>query len=246
MTDRTSPDKTVIDQPEKPRPRVRPRNAASLVLLRAAGTDGLEVLIGRRGRGARFMPGLYVFPGGRVNPEDRLPWTVETGTATAATPLFQRLARAALRETFEETGLVVGCAAEAAALALPAASPIEAAYRGLGKRPPFDGMRLVGRAITPSESPIRFDARFFVADGALAEGVLLDGEELEDLRWHALGSEPPGPMTGVTRFMLESAIAAWRGQAPGAIPLYRHIRGRSIVGRPRSSRAHSLARRPAS
>jgi len=44
---------------------VRPRDAASLILLRD-GKAGLEVLIGRRGKGARFMPGRYVFPGGRV------------------------------------------------------------------------------------------------------------------------------------------------------------------------------------
>src|SRR5260370_26023614 len=83
----------------------RPRDAASLILLRD-GKTGLEVLIGRRGTGARFMPGRYVFPGGRVTTADARPWAGEPGGDGA--PTFLALKHAALRETFEETGLVVG------------------------------------------------------------------------------------------------------------------------------------------
>jgi 8-oxo-dGTP pyrophosphatase MutT (NUDIX family) len=84
---------------------VRPRDAASLILLRE-GKSGLEVLIGRRGKGARFMPGRYVFPGGRVTPEDARAWAGERADPAPAGLLA--LKRAALRETFEETGLVLG------------------------------------------------------------------------------------------------------------------------------------------
>ncbi|HKW55708.1 MAG TPA: hypothetical protein VJO12_18620, partial [Stellaceae bacterium] len=58
------------------RPAARPRDAASLILLRD-GARGLEVLIGRRGKGARFMPGRYVFPGGRIADDDAGPWQGE-------------------------------------------------------------------------------------------------------------------------------------------------------------------------
>jgi 8-oxo-dGTP pyrophosphatase MutT (NUDIX family) len=81
-----------------PRAVVRPRDAASLILLRGEG-KGLEVLVGRRSARAKFMPGVYVFPGGSIDAWDRLPWSVESG-AEALAPRLRRGARAALRETW--------------------------------------------------------------------------------------------------------------------------------------------------
>jgi 8-oxo-dGTP pyrophosphatase MutT (NUDIX family) len=211
-----------------PRP-VRPRDAASLILLRE-GTGGLEVLIGRRGQSARFMPGRYVFPGGRVGAADARPWRGETGAA-GPRPLLA-LKRAALRETFEETGLVVGQPAEASPSGEgPVLSPVEHAYVAKGLAPAPDLLRLVGRAITPATSPIRFHARFFVADGRHAAGELTAGEELDDLRWHAVDSAPPELMQNVTRFMLACAVEAWRGQAAAEPPLYWHRGNRRLVRR---------------
>src|SRR5260221_7387360 len=100
-----STEKTAAVTPTR---RVRPRHAASLVLLRA-DRRGLSVLMGRRGLSARFMPGFYVCPGGRVAADDHERWVGETGEpATASGSAFRRLARAALRETFEETGILLG------------------------------------------------------------------------------------------------------------------------------------------
>ena len=59
----------------KPKP-VRARDAASLILLRGEGRD-LELLAGRRPLTVRFMPGVYVFPGGAVDAEDTRPWQSE-------------------------------------------------------------------------------------------------------------------------------------------------------------------------
>src|SRR5258708_21295238 len=84
---------------------VKPRDAASLILLRD-GKTGLEVLIGRRGTGARFMPGRYVFPGGRVTTADARPWAGEPGGDAA--PSFLALQHAAPRQTLQETRLVAG------------------------------------------------------------------------------------------------------------------------------------------
>jgi 8-oxo-dGTP pyrophosphatase MutT (NUDIX family) len=205
---------------------VRPRDAASLILLRD-GKSGLEVLIGRRGTGARFMPGRYVFPGGRVTAEDARPWAGEPGGDKAHT--FLALKHAALRETFEETGLVVGETRAAPAKANGALSPVEEAYRARGVAPAPALLRLVGRAITPVASPIRFHARFFVADGRHAAGELVPCEELDDLHWHPVDGEPPGTMQNVTRFMLRCAVEAWRGTLPAAPPLYWHRGRRSLV-----------------
>jgi 8-oxo-dGTP pyrophosphatase MutT (NUDIX family) len=211
------------------RSAVRPRDAASLILLRD-GAAGLEVLIGRRGKGARFMPGRYVFPGGRIMPEDARPWYGEAGAATdAGERSFLALKRAALRETFEETGLVVGRPAGSPAPANGPLSPIEQAYRAAGAVLAPELLRLVARAITPTSSPIRFHARFFVADGRYSLGTLAPCEELDDLHWHPVSEEPPGAMQNVTRFMLRCAIDAWRGMAPPEPPLYWHRGDRTLV-----------------
>jgi 8-oxo-dGTP pyrophosphatase MutT (NUDIX family) len=204
---------------------IRPRDAASLILLRE-GRGGLEVLLGRRGKGARFMPGRYVFPGGRATAEDAQPWAGERADPAA---LFLALKRAALRETYEETGLVVGEPHRGALKANGALSPVEEAYRAAGLAPAPALLRLVGRAITPTASPIRFHARFFVADGRHAAGRLVPCEELDDIHWHAVAGEPPQPMQNVTRFMLRCAIEAWRGAAPEHPPLYWHRGARSLV-----------------
>jgi len=206
--------------------RVRARDAASLILLRERGSR-LEVLIGRRGKGARFMPGRYVFPGGRAMPEDARPWAGELADKLASS--FVALKRAALRETFEETGLVVGEPRRKVDRAEGALSPVEDAYRARGVAPAPAQLRLVGRAITPAASPIRFHARFFVADGRHAHGRLVPCEELDDLHWHPVDGEPPGMMQNVTKFMLRCAVAVWRGEAPPTPPLYWHRGRRSLV-----------------
>ncbi len=204
---------------------VRPRDAASLILLRERGSR-LEVLLGRRGKGARFMPGRYVFPGGRVIPEDARCWAGERGDPALA---FLALKRAALRETFEETGLVLGETQRSAERARGALTPIEEAYRAEGLAPAPALLRLVGRAITPTASPIRFHARFFLADARHAAGKLMPCEELDDLLWHPIEDEPPAMMQNVTKFMLRCAVEAWRGAAPASPPLYWHRGRRSLV-----------------
>jgi membrane protein len=208
---------------------VRPRHAASLVLLRE-GSSGLAVLMGRRGLSARFMPGFYVCPGGRVAADDRDPWSGEAGApAAAAGDVFRRLGRAALRETFEETGILVGVPARTAA-ATPR-FPIEAAYAAQGLAPDLNLLAFIGRAITPTASPMRFDTSFFLADGVHAVGVHADGAELDDVAWHSADPDADRAMSGVTRFMLARAVAVWRGDRAPA-PLYRYIGRRAHIAVP--------------
>jgi 8-oxo-dGTP pyrophosphatase MutT (NUDIX family) len=211
------------------RRRVRPRHAASLVLLRE-GPGGVSVLMGRRGLSARFMPGFYVCPGGRVAVDDRAPWIGEVGEPVAAEgAAFRRLGRAALRETFEETGILVGVPVR-----IEAASPrfpIEAAYAAQGLAADLGLLTFIGRAITPTASPMRFDTSFFLADGTHAVGAHADGAELDDVAWHSADPDADRSMSGVTRFMLARAIAVWRGDRTPA-PLYRHIRMRAHIAVP--------------
>jgi 8-oxo-dGTP pyrophosphatase MutT (NUDIX family) len=203
------------------KPAVRPRDAASLVLLRGAGAT-LEVLVGRRPLAARFMPGVYVFPGGAIDPPDRRPWMVETATERLA-PKLARAARAALRETWEEVGVLVGRPAEATSsdLSMPVEGAIERAYRRRGLAAAMDLLTYVGRAITPSHSSRRFNTRFFLADGESVFGEPMASIELEDVRWHPLGSgDLEDGLRDVTRFMLARAVALRSGIAAGEPPLF--------------------------
>ena len=137
---------------------VRPRDAASLILLRGRGR-GLEVLAGRRPLHARFMPGVHVFPGGAIDPPDRIPWSVELGSQ-ALSPRLAHSARAALRETWEEVRVLVGRVAGPHP-APPATRQIKHAYRDRHLVAALDVLTLVGRAITPSHSHRRFNTGSF-------------------------------------------------------------------------------------
>lgn len=210
----------------KPR-SVRARDAASLILLRGQGSD-LELLAGRRPLTVRFMPGVYVFPGGSVDAEDRRPWQGEIDPG-ALPPRLMRCARAALRETWEETGVLFGRRSGPPAT-LRAASPAAEAYAEAGIVAGFDRLRYVGRAITPARVFRRFNTRFFLGDGADVVGEPCATDELEDVRWHPIGRAPLEPFRDVSQFMLARAIALRAGTAAAAPPLFYTVAGKRRIG----------------
>jgi 8-oxo-dGTP pyrophosphatase MutT (NUDIX family) len=206
-------------------PAVRARDAASLILLRGEGRD-LELLAGRRPLHVRFMPGVYVFPGGAVDAEDGRAWQGETGAEWLPQRLL-RCARAALRETWEEAGVFYG-RAESAPRALQAASPVAEAYAAAGVVAALDKLAYVGRAITPVRVFRRFNTRFFLGDGADVVGEPHATDELEDVRWHPIGRQPLEPLRDVSQFMLARAIAMRRGDAAPP-PLFYTVGGRRRI-----------------
>jgi 8-oxo-dGTP pyrophosphatase MutT (NUDIX family) len=214
-------------------PVVRPRDAASLVLLRGRGKD-LEVLAGRRPLHVKFMPGVHVFPGGAIDPPDRIPWNNETGV-DALGPKLARCARAALRETWEEVGILVGRPAPMSA-AVPATRPIERAYRERGLGAAMEMLTYVGRAITPSHSNRRFNTRFFLSDGGNVFGEPAASDELEDVRWYPVGRHPLESFRDVTRFMLARAVALRDGAASGGAPLFYWAKNARRIGICREAR----------
>ena len=219
-----------IDTPALAKARaavVRPRDAASLILLRGEGST-LEVLAGRRPLNVKFMPGVYVFPGGAIDPPDRIAWSVETGTE-ALGPKLMRSARAALRETWEESGVLIGRAA-VLPTAAPARTLIEQAYLERGLVAAVDLLTYVGRAITPSHSFRRFNTRFFLGDGNDVHGEPVASEELEDVGWHPVGHEAFASFRDVTRFMLTRAIALRQGSASGEAPLFYWAKNARRIG----------------
>ena len=138
--------------------------------------------MGRRPRRSAFAPDVFVFPGGGVEPHDfdaapLRPLAVTCAVHTGAPPkLAAALAAAALRETEEETGLVV----------------------------PDDhgALTLLARAITPTNSPIRFHARFFHTQAEPTLGAHADSPELSDLGFRPLAEAAKLPLMDVTEAIL--------------------------------------------
>jgi 8-oxo-dGTP pyrophosphatase MutT (NUDIX family) len=174
-----------------------PRDAATVMVLRSASA-GIEVLMLRRTAAMRFAPGAYVFPGGSVDETDADPgiaWhgpdPAEIGARLGASPeLARALVCAAVRETFEESGVLLA-GEPGAPLTVPSGSSWEAdrnaltagsltlaellSRRGLAVR--ADLLVPWARWITPAAEPRRFDACFFAA--ALPAGQEAAGHQAE-------------------------------------------------------------------
>jgi 8-oxo-dGTP pyrophosphatase MutT (NUDIX family) len=220
-------------------PYVRPKDAATLILVDRSG-PAPKVLLGKRHTRHKFMPGRYVFPGGRVDPVDRLMPVAMPLHAQMEQQLMKRLQRpsaakarafalAAIRETFEETGLMLGIR-QAPTAKIPAGP--WAAFVEAGLLPDLGTLRFIGRAITPPGRNRRFDARFFTADASAVahriEGITGPDAELVELVWMTLDEAKELDMPAVTGVMIEELdvrIAEGFGhELP--VPLYRHPRGR--------------------
>ncbi len=200
---------------------MKPVDAAGLVLIRQ-GRGEAEILLGRRHGKSGFLPDIYVAPGGRVDPGDRrpsgFPETLHPqvnaeliGGGSRRPPLA--FPRAALRETFEETGLLVG---RPGGDASPTAAdqPVWRAYRARGLAPDFGGIDFLCRAITPVYSRRRFNTRFFLADGAHCVGELRSNGELEDLAWRGESALRHLNIVDVTQYVLAEALRRWQGGSP--------------------------------
>lgn len=241
MTD-TAPQ--ITPEPRAAEPQtMRPRDAATLILVRHDGPDH-RVLMGKRHDGHKFMPGKFVFPGGRMDPADSrvapataLDPAVETKLMTrmrVPSPARARgLGMAALRETFEEAGLVVGTRAQASA---SSKAPGWREFLRTGIHPTLHHLRFIARAITPPGRTRRFDTRFFVAEADHVMGDLHDlsgaSEELLELHWLTFEEARARNLPGITSVVLgelEQRLARADGMDPALpVPFY-YMRGGSFV-----------------
>lgn len=182
---------------------VRPKDSASLIIVRRRGGE-LEVLMGRRSTKAVFG-GVYVFPGGKIDAADR-----NVGYASDLAPdILSRISKderrargfpmAAVREAFEETGLLLAKPAELGSTNHETWSDL--ASRGMA--PDLGRLGYVGHAITPPSRKVRFNARFFYAWADEMEGDLGGSGELSDLDYFPLEEALKLPLVDVTDFMLK-------------------------------------------
>ncbi len=219
-------------------PSIRPRDAATLILVRRSD-HGPHVLLGQRHGGHVFMPNRYVFPGGRVDPADHrvagatpLRDDVRERLERAATPArAHALAVAAIRETFEETGLMIAAPRTAAPRARSPRPPWDA-FAAQGRGPALGALDYLYRAVTPPNRPRRFNARFFLADAADAHGTLASSGELVDLRWVGLQDALGLPLPNVTQLVLKLVAAHLDDPPPPGVPRpvprFRTVRGRFV------------------
>jgi 8-oxo-dGTP pyrophosphatase MutT (NUDIX family) len=188
---------------------VRPRPAATIALLRD-GSDGPEVLLLRRNRSAGFVPGAYVFPGGRVDASDAASEIVARmhgldGPAAArrlqlhdGDPPALAYYLAAVREAFEETGILVGLGPHGTPPPTAAADSTVDELRDdlMEDRTGFadvldrmecridgDALEYFAHWITPEVEPRRFDTRFFAAKVGADADTIVDPREMSDAVW---------------------------------------------------------------
>ena len=222
-------------------PNVKPRDSATLILIDRAETVP-KVLLGRRHHSHRFLPGKFVFPGGRIEPVDRLMATAAALHEHHVNKLMQRMRRpslakaaafafAAVRETYEETGIMLGVHADGPTRVPP--GPWQA-FADAGIVPDLSAVHFVARAITPPGRPLRFDSRFFTADvSAIArrdDGFVAPDKELVELVWLPITQARQLDVPGITAVVLEELqerIAAGMVR-DHPVPLYRMLNKRFV------------------
>lgn len=166
----------------------RPKKAATIILWQGP-RDNPRILMGQRASRHDFMPSVYVFPGGRVDRADSYAGSsgeisprTKTVLEAAYSPRQARaLLLAAVRETYEETSLMLGRPAEQSRNLNHKSYD---GFRAAGQLPDIGGIEVIGRAITPPRRHKRFDTWFFARD-MNGEGTLdtCDSHELLNVGW---------------------------------------------------------------
>jgi 8-oxo-dGTP pyrophosphatase MutT (NUDIX family) len=236
MTDdlgQTLTDRMTNQERDQSSPDSVPRDAATLMLIDRAGSTP-KVLLGRRHHGHKFMPGKFVFPGGRIEPLDAkmsaiseihpgMEKKLKERVAEPSAELARAFALAAVREMAEETGLLLGVKRDQAP-AVP--GEIWTEFSKANVHPDLGNIHFIARAITPPRRPRRFDTRFFTADAtAIAhtiEGVVGPDSELVELTWVPIAEATKLDMPTITGVVLDELLARVKaGMAHGLpVPFY--------------------------
>lgn len=219
---------------------LRPRDSATLILLDRVGED-ISVLMGRRAKAHAFMPGKFVFPGGRTDPADsRIAaaqplHTLEekkligAGSRASATRA-RAIALSAIRETYEEAGLLIGHREP-----FSTTRPDWKGFETHGVAPSLEHLRYIARAITPPGRVRRFDTRFLACFRDAVALELADGgptHELEELVWLPIRDAMAADIPAITKSILselEKRLEADPELSPGGpVPFFRMLHGKFL------------------
>lgn len=216
----------------------RPRDAATLIVVDNEGPTA-RILMGKRRTDQVFMPGKFVFPGGRVDVTDKdIPTQDELTSAETSKLLYDMkghpsparargIALAGIREVFEETGIIIGQPAS------PQSATDVDGWQNFFQRgflPALSNLCFFARAITPPGRPRRYDTRFFYVP---AHHIGLDtgerDEELSEIGWYTIEQSTQLDLPPITRVILEDLsdqlAAGPLGPSRHAVPYYHHRRG---------------------
>ncbi|MFO7804711.1 MAG: NUDIX hydrolase [Paracoccaceae bacterium] len=210
----------------EPKPPAPIRDAATVIVVQQR-PDGASVLMGQRNRGAIFMPGKFVFPGGAVDPADADIFPAMSDDLTKSLSVESSsdprgLAAAAIRELWEETGQIIGTPGD-----WPDAPPAWQGFAAAGYRPDATPLSFFFRAVTPAGRPRRFDARFFLAS---AKALCTDpddfsqaDDELSHLQWINLDKARHFDLPFITQVVLAELRAHLANpKAPYDPPFFRN------------------------
>lgn len=218
--------------------RIRPRDAATLVIIDTSDAEP-RVLMGRRRPDQVFLPGAYVFPGGRVERSDHrmtpadtlrhpdIDLLMQNVRGTPSPSRAQALALAAIRETFEETGILVG--SPSSELKRRQAGPW-AAFLAHGFVPHVSGLTFFARAITPPGRPRRYDTRFFYTHASeIGHRVDANDGEFSEIGWFTFADAANLNLPSITRTVvgdLETILnTKTEADAAKSVPFYFHRSG---------------------
>ena len=193
---------------------VRPKEAATLVIVRQGREP--KVLMGKRAASHVFMPNKFVFPGGRLDFIDQrlsVPSDISGPVAgrlqketrkDVSIHKLRGLALAAIRETYEETGLIIG---RKTTQKLTTNNAVWQRYFDHGVEPPLDKIDFIARAVTPTYRSRRFDTRFFmIFDDFIQtdpDDMIKASGELLDLHWLTLAETQKLDLPTITRWIID-------------------------------------------
>ena len=206
------------------------RHASTVIVIRDRMTSP-SILMGQRGAKAAFMPNKFVFPGGAVDAGDaHIPLATPLNTQCAAriqddadAALSHAIPVAAIRELWEETGLILG----AKGIWEREVPADWRSFADTGHLPHADPLQFVFRALTPPGRPRRFDARFFLVDANDIQSDIDDFthacDELSHLQWIKLRDARNFDLP----FITEVVLAEVEGRVtdttpPQSVPYFRN------------------------
>jgi 8-oxo-dGTP pyrophosphatase MutT (NUDIX family) len=217
-----------------------PRDAATLMLIDRSGPVP-KVLLGRRHHGHKFMPGKFVFPGGRIEPLDCQMTAVSELHPDTEAKLRVRAAEgaaeprafalAAIRETAEETGLLLGVQRDQGP---ETPGEIWSEFAKAHVHPDLGDIHYIARAITPPRRPKRFDTRFMTADAsAIAHtigGVVGPDSELVELVWTPIEEAAHLDLPTITAIVLEELLARVEDGMAHSLPVpFYYMQGQEFL-----------------